>query len=323
MREIERRAVDTKIELRAKDGKKKTLVGYAAKFGARSEDLGGFVEELAPGCFDETLASGRDVLARGEHDSRLMLGRLSNGTLRLSVDDVGLRYEADLPETTIAADIATLVKDGYVSQSSFAFFVEDERRDAEWSVTDDKTPLRVLKRVTLVDVAPVANPAYQQTTVSARALDAAKGVAQPMKTKATPEHFRAAVKANAFRHLTARQPEERAVSYEEKLQKLWLGLCALLGYPYDYGVEFWFVRDTYDDRVIIQRGFQLLSYPLSWNADGSPAFGDPVQVEVEYVPVAPAATGGSSAEASGEARKEPAQEPVDLELERLKMEAGA
>jgi HK97 family phage prohead protease len=286
--EIERRVVTASIEVRAKD-KTKMLVGYGAMFGVRSEDLGGFVEEIAPGAFDESLRGNVDVLARGEHDSRMLLGRRSNGTLRLSIDNVGLRYEVDPPDTTAARDLMTLVERGDVKQSSFAFFIEN-REDEAWSVTAEGTPLRTLKRVALVDVAPVAQPAYLQTTVSARALDTAKGVVQPMKPvkpKPTRATFEEALKRGLFRHL---KEEQRAKSYEEKLEAIYMALYALLGDPWSYEdpATPWSLEATFDDRVIIEIGYQMLSYPLSWGADGAPIFGNPTPVEIEYVDISAA-----------------------------------
>lgn len=318
-KDIERRVVATQIELRASDGKKKTLVGYAAKYNARSADLGGFVEEIATGAFDAAVASDTDVLARAEHDSRMLLGRRSNGTLRLFVDEIGLRYENDLPDTSVARDLAALVERGDVKQSSFAFFVEN-REDEEWKATPEGIPLRVLKRVSLVDVAPVAQPAYLQTTVSARALDAAKakGVVQPMtpvNTKPTRADFKTAVERGQIRL------EQRAASssYEEKLEATWMALYEMLGsaWPPDgsWCAPAWSIEATFDDRVIVEQGYQLLSYPLTWGADGEPMFGDPTPVEIQYVQAADAAAGAASAEA----RDEPAAAP-DLELERLRQE---
>jgi hypothetical protein len=173
--DIERRVLTASVELRASaKGKGKMLVGYGAMFRVHSENLGGFVEQIRPGAFDETLAAGDDVLARAEHDSRLLLGRRSSGTLRLSVDATGLRYEVDLPDTGAGRDIEVLCKRGDIKQSSFAFMIEDPELDQTWGVTAEGMPLRMLHRVTLVDVAPVASPAYPQTTVSARALDMAR-----------------------------------------------------------------------------------------------------------------------------------------------------
>lgn len=174
--EIERRTIPAKVELRAtKDQAASTLGGYAALFGVRSQDLGGFVEEIDPGAFDKSLAEGDDVLARGEHDSRMLLGKKSSGTLRLSVDGKGLAYEVDLPDTTAGRDFGVLVARGDVTQSSFAFQTVRDR----WEDLEGGTVLRTLLEVKLVDVAPVAMPAYTETSVSARALEAAKAAKIP------------------------------------------------------------------------------------------------------------------------------------------------
>jgi HK97 family phage prohead protease len=296
--EIERRVITGQIELRASAGKNQ-VGGYAAMFGVPSQDLGGFIEQIAPGAFDQSLAAGDDVLARAEHDSRMLLGRRSSGTLRLSVDGVGLRYEVDLPETSVGNDVRVLCARGDIKQSSFAFFVEDPERDQSWSVTEGGMPLRTLKRVSLVDVAPVASPAYLQTTVSARALDAAKGVVKPMeKPKPDPAQFARAKERRLFRHLTA---EQREASFEEKLEAIYMALYALLGSPWpDAGYCMaWDVEATFDERVIIEQGFQLLSYPLSWADNGAPVFGAPTPVEVQYVPKAAPDAAASDVPAGG------------------------
>lgn len=183
MADLERRTVVAKVELRAKEdgeGRKvKTLTGMAAVYGKRSEDLGGFFEEIAPGAFDASLEAGDNVMARGEHDSRMLLGTTENGTLRLRSTDDGLEYEVDLPDTSAGRDIGVLVERGDVRKSSFAFWTLRDR----WEDLEDGSILRTLLEVKLVDVAPVAQPAYSQTSVSARALDQAK----TMKTPAPPD----------------------------------------------------------------------------------------------------------------------------------------
>ena len=110
------------IEVRNDDGKN-VVVGYGAVFNSESNDLGGFVEYIAPGAFDGRLED--DVRFLINHDG-LPLARTTNNTLRLSVDERGLRYEADMPETTLANDLITLLRNGTISQSSFAFTVEDD-----------------------------------------------------------------------------------------------------------------------------------------------------------------------------------------------------
>ncbi|MFE1095888.1 HK97 family phage prohead protease [Streptomyces smyrnaeus] len=161
------------FEIRAEgDATPGTLVGYAAKFHSRSQDLGGFVEVIAPGAFTRSLEEGHDVRAVINHDPNLVIGRVSAGTLRLSQDDTGLRYEVDLPNTTAARDLAESLKRGDISQSSFQFrTIEDD-----WSFDTDGRELRTLYDLELRDVSPVTYPAYLDTNseIAKRSLEAAR-----------------------------------------------------------------------------------------------------------------------------------------------------
>src|SRR5580658_2101451 len=75
---------------------KKILAGLAARFHHLSEDLGGFRERLAPGCFAASLTSGKDIAMLADHDSAKVLGRRSNGTLHLAEDASGLRFRCEI-----------------------------------------------------------------------------------------------------------------------------------------------------------------------------------------------------------------------------------
>ena len=101
---IERRTATEGVELREEDGTL-TAVGYAATFNRFSQNLGGFVEEVRSGAFRSTLNQA-DVRALFNHEPDHLLGRSTTGTLRLSEDDHGLRYEVDLPNTTLGRDVA-------------------------------------------------------------------------------------------------------------------------------------------------------------------------------------------------------------------------
>ena len=176
MREIERRFVlpPGGIEIRAAEGDKPpVLTGYAAVFDVESEDLGGFREIVRRTAFDRSLRDGVDVLARAHHDSRDLLGRTSAKTARLNVDEHGLRYEVDVPDTTTGRDVTVQVKRGDIRHSSFAFYLP-LGGDVWENHASDGLPLRELIDVDLVDVAPVVNPAYAATEVSARALEEAR-----------------------------------------------------------------------------------------------------------------------------------------------------
>ena len=155
------------VELRASsDGAR--LGGYALKFNKLSRNLGGFVERIAPGALTKTLKDGGDILCRYQHEDEFLLGRTSSGTLRLSVDEVGLLYEVDLPNTSYARDLEALADRKDVQHSSFAFQLMPGGDD--WSLTPEGFPLRTLTELHLVDVAPVVNPAYLDTTSGLRSL---------------------------------------------------------------------------------------------------------------------------------------------------------
>lgn len=158
-----RNFVDT-IELRG-EGDRQVAAGHAAVFGKLSQNLGGFVERVAPGAFSKTLVE-QDVRALYNHDDKLVLGRLSSGTLRMVEDGDGLSYEVDLPNTTTGRDVAELLRRGDVTGSSFGFRVLDD----EWGETETGFPLRTLRAVSLHDVGPVTFPAYMDATASLRSL---------------------------------------------------------------------------------------------------------------------------------------------------------
>src|SRR5258707_13658210 len=104
---IERRLMR---ELRAESqGDEATLVGYAAVFGSKSEDLGGFRETVMPGAFKRSIGSGADVKFLMNHDPSLVMGRTKNNTLALEEDDRGRMFRVKLPPTQAARVRCALV----------------------------------------------------------------------------------------------------------------------------------------------------------------------------------------------------------------------
>lgn len=155
------------LEVRQEEKQRPRLVGYAAMFNLPSVDLGGFVEIVRPGAFTRTLAEGADVRALIDHDSSLIIGRNKAKTLSLAEDDTGLRVEIIPPDTQAGRDVVENVRLGNLDGMSFAF----ETRVQRWS--DLATPvLRELLDVDLWDVSVVAYPAYPQTDVALRSLEA-------------------------------------------------------------------------------------------------------------------------------------------------------
>ena len=153
------------IELRGDDGEQR-ISGYAAVFNTLSENLGGFREQIAPGAFDPVMDD--DVRALFNHEPHLILGRTTADTLQLSLDDTGLRYRIDPPDTQYARDLVKSIERKDVTQSSFAFWVEDDR----WDEDDEGRVIRTIKKYRrLYDISPVTYPAYPDTSVAARSCD--------------------------------------------------------------------------------------------------------------------------------------------------------
>lgn len=155
----ERRIFD--FELRA-DGDSPKLVGHAAVFN-RVADLYYFKEQVAPGCFADTIQAD-DIRALFNHDANYVLGRNRAGTLSLSEDDQGLAVEILPPDTQFARDLMTSMKRGDITQMSFGFTTIEDK----W---DRPTNTRTLLKVQLYDVSPVTFPAYADTDVSARSAE--------------------------------------------------------------------------------------------------------------------------------------------------------
>lgn len=166
------------LEVRtAEENKQTKVVGYAAKFNQWSNDLGGFIERIAPTAFDKADLS--DVRGLIDHDSSRILGRTTAGTLHLSVDEIGLRYEIDMPNTSYANDLVESMSRGDINQSSFAFCVNYDNPEAEeWRYNDQTgTYERTINEFSAIyDVSPVTYPAYSSTEsiVSQRSLDIVK-----------------------------------------------------------------------------------------------------------------------------------------------------
>jgi HK97 family phage prohead protease len=156
--EVRTNSVD--FEVRA-EGDGMTFTGYASVFNSPSEDLGGFVEYVAPGAFKRSLQSRNEVKLLWNHDSGEPLASLRGGTMQLVEDSRGLKVTAQLPNTTRGRDVAELLRTNVINTMSFGFNVI---RDT-WS-SDGKT--RTLESVRLFEVSVVSFAAYPSTTAQVR-----------------------------------------------------------------------------------------------------------------------------------------------------------
>lgn len=163
---LERRQTNNALEIRLRAGQEPVISGLAAVYfrddnpGTEYQLWQGAVERIMPGAFD--VANADDVVALFNHDPNQVLGRTPD-TLKLSVDDAGLRYEVTPSDTSFAQDVVKMIKRGDVRGSSFAFEVIKDN----WRIEND-TAIREVRSVRLVDVSPVTRPAYGATSVGLR-----------------------------------------------------------------------------------------------------------------------------------------------------------
>ncbi|MGE6516643.1 HK97 family phage prohead protease [Lysinibacillus sphaericus] len=170
MSKTEKRNLTTSdVEIREAENGKRTISGYAVKWEMKSHAMGyfkRFKEQFQKGAFTESMTND-DQLALWSHDTTKVLGRTKNGTLRLFEDDIGLRFELDLPNSTLGNDAYETIKRGDVDGVSFGFRMVKQ----EWDENDIENITRTISKAKLLEISPVAFPAYPDSQVSARSHD--------------------------------------------------------------------------------------------------------------------------------------------------------
>lgn len=153
----------TSENLIAKDDEKMIVEGYALRFNTESHLLGEFVETISPKALENADLS--DVRCLIDHNSSYVLGRTKANTLSLKVDDEGLYFRCQLPNTSYARDLYENIKLGNVNQCSFGFTVDEDGDEFE-KRSDGLFKRTVNKIKALFDVSVVTYPAYEDTDVA-------------------------------------------------------------------------------------------------------------------------------------------------------------
>lgn len=161
--ERQTRSAATQFRAEEQDGKKR-IEGYFAVFGGLYELWPGATESIDPGAFDGALAD--DIRCLVDHETRLVLGRNTAGTLTLRTDERGLWGVVEINDNdTDATNLYARVQRGDVTQCSFGFDILEE----ETLQREDGTVHWTIKKVKLYEVSVVTFPAYKDTGVTARA----------------------------------------------------------------------------------------------------------------------------------------------------------
>lgn len=158
------------VTIKREDGKPTVVQGYGAVF-YRADNPGteywlfsDLVERIGRSSFDRSLSEKEDVRALFNHDVNQIMGRTAAGTLRLSVDQIGLRYEFDLPDSPNGQNLLQSLERKDVTGSSFSF----DMLKVQYSEENDYFVRETLD-VRLYDVGPVTFPAYTAATAGLRA----------------------------------------------------------------------------------------------------------------------------------------------------------
>ena len=154
-------------------GESRTIEGYAIVFGVESRILSdywdNYREIIEPGAITEERLKEMDIKMTMYHNREKILARSTNGegTLKLSVDEVGVKYSFEAPNTVDGDTALELVKRGDLSGSSFMFWTDE--RNVNYERRSDDIMLRRVKNIGMIyDMTIAADPAYEQTTVAAR-----------------------------------------------------------------------------------------------------------------------------------------------------------
>lgn len=163
---MQTRSLSGGFSTRQEDGGELYIEGYFSVFNSSYELWTGATESVAPGAFTGTL--GDDVRALVDHETRLVLGRTSSGTLELREDNHGLwgRIKVNQADTD-AMNLYARIQRGDVTQCSFGFEILEEETDYR----EDGSVHWTIKRVRLYEVSVCTFPAYEDTGVVARKRD--------------------------------------------------------------------------------------------------------------------------------------------------------
>lgn len=149
------------------DGKP-VISGYAAVFynandpGTEYRMYSDMVERIMPGAFDKTLRED-DIRGMFNHNDNYILGRVKAGTMRLSVDSRGLKYEIDPPDAQYARDVMESIRRGDITGSSFLFKpVTNTYCEVEGNYIIERNEVK------LYEVGPQPFPAYESTEAGVR-----------------------------------------------------------------------------------------------------------------------------------------------------------
>lgn len=211
-------AVNLQVREAADGGESRIIEGYALKFGVRSRLLcdwwDPYFEVLEPGSVTRETLDKCDIKLTMFHNRQLILARSNKGvgTLHYEIDKIGVKFWAEMPKTVDGDKALELVQRGDITGCSFIYSTDEE--DSEKAVSyerlqektedGDEILLRHVKRIDAVyDFTLTTDPAYEQTTVTRREVEASGVTLEKPKTD-VPKPIDLAKKREAIRAVKER-----------------------------------------------------------------------------------------------------------------------
>ena len=152
--------------------------GYAIVFNQQSRQLYDkaskkvFTEIIDPRAVTKTFLDDQDVKMLYNHSNDMLLARSTYGfgTLSYEIDEYGVKYRFEMPNTTVGNDVLELIRRGDVWGCSFAFsYAKDGVRDEKRNGHNFRT---VIQMASIDDFSIVVDPAYLGTYVTTREFSA-------------------------------------------------------------------------------------------------------------------------------------------------------
>ena len=147
----------------------RVVSGYAVVFDSPSKNIG-WIETIQRGAITEETIANSDVLAKFDHDDSKVLAcsKRGVGSLKLELDDTGLKYSFESPNTQAGNELLEYIKRGDITGSSFCFTVSRDEGSEKWYKEDGMIYRTIMKIDKLYDISPVFLPAYEETSCSKR-----------------------------------------------------------------------------------------------------------------------------------------------------------
>lgn len=196
------------------EAQSRVIEGYALKFGVRSRLLcdwwDEYYEVLEPGSVTRGMLDSQDIKLTMFHDRQIILGRSKNGvgSLTYEVDETGVKFSCEMPNTADGDKALELVSRGDIDGCSFCYSTDEDDsvnavsyekiKDEE---SGDEVLLRHVKRIDNVyDFTLTPDPAYEQTECARREREAIEALTrepepQPAMPTVDTQKKREAVKA--------------------------------------------------------------------------------------------------------------------------------